>query len=286
MFTTLNINEEQRARIAPLFSMEAPPGHYITVSEMKTLITDKFDSENVAADLERKNFNNPDSKYYNMTKDQILESWARKASEAVSYGKMLDSVAEAVLETRDELAYEELLLDNSYDADYKCADIVDAFNEFISKCAAAGIEYVGREIPVCYKPEGCEMYMKGRIDCLLYNKKTNKYIIIDWKTDDNIELSPNKWSKQCLGAARDYMQMSFHTYSLQVYSYKAALLQTVLKGVNPDDITCCICNCPKTGNSGKRARVYTAYGVYDKQLLDKIYCFCAKKKAIMLKRNN
>lgn len=286
MFQTLNINEEQRAHIAPLFSMAPPEGNYITVSEMKTLITDKFDSDAVAADLERKNFNKPDSKYYNMTKEQILESWSKKAADAVNYGKMLDSVAEAVLEDRDELSYDELLLDNNYDDDARCESVVDAFNEFISKCASASIEYIAREIPVCYKPDGCNMYMKGRIDCLLYNKKTNKYIIIDWKTDDTIETEPNRWTKQCLGAARDFMQLSLHTYSLQVYSYKAALLQTVLKDVNPDDIVCCICNCPKSGNEGKRARVYTAYGEYDKNVLDKIYCFCAKKKAIMLKRNN
>lgn len=280
---TLTINEEKRKLIAPLFEKQQYAKNCITVSEIKALVTDKFDSDKVAGELEEKNFNNPDSKYYNMTKEQILTSWNNKAKESMNYGKLLDEAAKHILEKRDEDEYEMFLLDNCFDDDVKFASEVNAMNWFISSCSANGIEYIAREIPIKYDIPNTDWSVKGRIDCLLYNKKTNKYIIIDWKTDDTIDTVPNRWTKQCLGAASQLLQLNGHTYTLQIYAYKMALLHSVLKGVDSNNIQCFIVNCPKykVDDEQHLYRCYPAQFDYNEAQLEKIFAFCAKKKAIL-----
>lgn len=280
----LTTNQEKRDIIATLFEKQPYTEHYVTVSDVKTLVTDKFDSDNVACELEKKNFNNPDSKYYHMTKLQILESWDNKAKSSMNYGKLLDKTAEHILEIRDEDEFEMFLLDNNYEYDEKFSASVDAMRAFLSQCKKQGIEYIGREIPIIYNINDIGS-VKGRIDCLLYNKKEDKYIIIDWKTDDNIETIPNKYTKNCLGAASDLLQLNSHTYTLQLYSYKAALLQTVLKGTDPNKIQCFICNCPKFRTNGYAVyKLYPTQFEYNQEQLDKIYTFCIKKKQIILNK--
>lgn len=283
---TLTINEEGRKLIAPLFEKQQYAKNCITVSEIKTLVTDKFDSDKVAGELEEKNFNNHDSKYYNMTKAQILESWSNKAKESMNYGKLLDEAAEHILEKRDEDEYEMFLLDNCFDDDMKFASEVNALNDFISSCEANGIEYISREIPIKYDIPNTDWSVKGRIDCLLYNKKTNKYIIIDWKTDDTIDTVPNRWTKPCLGTASQFLQLNGHTYTLQIYAYKMALLQSALKDVEPSNIQCFIVNCPKYKTDEQHLyRCYPAQADYNEAQLEKIFAFCAKKKALLNKKN-
>lgn len=284
MLTTLNINKEKRNIINQLFGEKAYTENYVTVSDVKTLVCDKFDSDKVAGELEEKNFNNPDSKYYQMTKEQILESWNEKAKLSMNYGKLLDSAAEQLLEVRSEDEWEMFLLDNNYDCDEKFSAPVDAIQSFLKDCANKGIEYVGREIPIAYNVEGVG-YVRGRIDCLLYNKEKDKFIIIDWKTDDSIDTMPNRWTKPCLGPASAILQLNSQTYTLQVYSYKAALLQTVLKGTDPNKIQCFICNCPKYKVDGTaKYTLYPAQFDYNEEQLNKIYSFCIKKKSILNKK--
>lgn len=282
--TFLIANLEKRDIISPLFEKQPFVERYVTVSDIKTLVTDKFDSDKVAGELEEKNFNNPESKYYKMTKSQILEQWDTKSKSSMHYGKLLDQAAELLLDIRDDTEWETFLLDNNYDCDEKFSAPVDAMKSFIERCKERGVEYVGREIPVTYTIEGTGA-VKGRIDCLLYNKEKDKYIIIDWKTDDSIDTMPTKWTKPCLGPASSLMQLNAHTYTLQVYSYKAALLQTVLKGIDPNKVQCFICNCPKFKENGAaQYKLYPAQFDYNQEQLDKIYTFCLKKKQIMLKK--
>lgn len=280
----LTVNKEKQNIINSLFSKQQYVNNYITVSDVKTLVTDKFDSDKVAGELEKKNFNNHDSKYYHMTKSQILEQWDNKAKTSINYGKLLDQAAEHLLEICNEDEWKMFLLDNNYDFDEKFSAPIDAIESFLLQCKKQGIEYIAREIPIIYNIDNIGA-VKGRIDCLLYNKEKDTYIIIDWKTDDNIETTPNKYTKNCLGAASDLFQLNSHTYTLQLYSYKAALLQTVLKGTNPDKIQCFICNCPKFRTNGHAVyKLYPAQFEYNQDQLDKIYTFCIKKKQILLNK--
>lgn len=277
----IKTNSEKRDIIAPLFEKQPYVENYVSVSEVKTLVTDKFDSDKVAGELEEKNFNNPNSKYYQMTKEQILESWNEKAKSSMNYGKLLDDAAEKLLEERDDSEWEMFLLDNNFDDDEKFSATVEALKSFLEQCEKKGIEYVGREIPISYTIDGYGV-VKGRIDCLLYNKESNKYIIIDWKTDDSIDTVPSKWTKPCLGPASSLLQLNSHTYTLQIYSYKAALLQTVLKGVDQKNIQCFICNCPKFRVDGEaKYTLYPPQFEYNEEQLNKIYTFCLKKKKLL-----
>lgn len=285
--TTLKINEEQREKIAPLFSSGISAKNFVSVSEVKTLVSDKFDSDGVAQKLYEDNFNNTNSKYYGMTKQEILDSWEKKAKLSCDYGKLLDSTAEHLLETRNEDEYEMFLLDYSYEDDESFKNEVDGITSFLETCALGGAEYIAREIPVCYKVDD-DSVVKGRLDCLLYNPKKGNYIIIDWKSDDKIQTEADRWTKNCLGAAKDYLQINSHLYTLQLYTYKAALLQSVLKGVDPDKVLCFVCNCPKHEVAGypNKFKLYEAAFPYDEEKLNKIYSYCIKKKALSKKQEN
>lgn len=283
--------------------------NYISVTDVKAMLSTPFDGDKVASGLVDKYYNDPTSKYYKLTKEQILESWSNKGAISMEYGRLLDECANQLLEVQDEDEWEMFLLDNNYDDDDRFKGNVDAMNSFISRLSKpslnkneSDIEYIGREIPVCYEiqDEDCNntgKYVKGRMDALFYNKELNKYIIVDWKSDEKIDTMPTRWTKNCLGAAKDFPQISWYLYSIQLYTYKMALLQTWLKDVDPSNIECFICNCPKTPYTDEHDETrnltasvpYNLYKMafdYDTSLLNKIYSFALKKKLLQLKKTH
>lgn len=265
----------------------------ISVSKVKTLITPKFDGETVAAGLESRYFNDPTSKYYNMSKESILESWANKGAESMEYGKLLDSTAEQVLEIQDDDEFEMFALDNGYEDDERFTGIVDTFKGFYIDLVNKGyIEYVGREIPIYYNNSENDLSIIGRIDALFYNSKTNKWMIIDWKSDEQIKTTVNRYTERCLGPVKSLYNLSWYLYTIQLHTYKAALLQNyLLKGTKPEDVEVYICNISQKpyqdeNDLVKNKRDYKLFGEafkYDEDLLNKIYVFSLKKDKLSKK---
>lgn len=277
--------------------------NYISVTDVKAMVSSPFDSDGIATNLVNKYYNDPTSKWYKLSKEQILESWSNKGALSMEYGKLLDECANQLLEVQDDEEYEMFLLDNNYDDDERFKGNVDAMNAFIDRLAKRNkngenkeneIEFIGREIPVCYEIEDGK-YVKGRIDALFYNKFTKDWIIVDWKSDEKIETNTTKWTKSCLGPAKNYPQISWYLYSIQLYTYKMALLQTWLKDVDQSHIKCFICNCPKTPYTDEHDETknlttsvpYNLYKMafeYEPETLNKIYSFALKKKLLQIRK--
>lgn len=265
----------------------------ISVSKVKTLIAPKFDGETIAAGLESRYFNDPTSKYYKMSKESILESWADKGAVSMEYGKLLDSTVEQVLEIQDEEEFEMFTLDNNYEYDERFTRIVDTFMGFyIDLVNKAYIEYVGREIPIYYNNTENDLSVIGRIDALFYNSKTNKWMIIDWKSDDQIKTMVNRYTEHCLGPAKPLYNLSWYLYTIQLHTYKAALLQNYLpEGTKTEDVEVYICNIPQKpyqdeNDLAKNKHDYKLFGEafkYDEELLNKIYAFSLKKDKLSKK---
>ena len=86
--------------------------NYISVTDVKAMVSSPFDSDGIASNLVNKYYNDSTSKYYHLSKEQILESWSNKGALSMEYGKLLDECANQLLEVQDDEEYEMFLLDN------------------------------------------------------------------------------------------------------------------------------------------------------------------------------
>lgn len=265
----------------------------ISVSKVKTLIAPKFDGDKVASGLVERYFNDSSSQYYQMTKENILESWSSKGATSIEYGKLLDSTAEQIFEVQDEDELEMFTLDNNYDNDDRFKNIVDTLIEFNNDLSNKGyIEYVGREIPIYYNNIEDDLTVIGRIDALFYNSKSKKWMIIDWKSDEQIKTTVNKYTEHCLGPAKTLYNLSWYLYTLQLHTYKAALLQNYLpEETTQEQVEVYVCNIPQKPYEDKNDLVlnrhpYKLFGEafnYDEEFLNKIYQFSYKKDKLLKK---
>ena len=124
--------------------------------------------------------------------------------------------------------------------------------------------------------------VKGRFDALFYNEQTNKWIIIDWKSSGTIDTVTDRWTKNLLGAAKQFPALNWYTYTMQLYFYKTALLNHYLpEGTKEEDVDVCIVNLP-----GDIFKIYKAAFNYDKKLMDDIFKFGYKKNYLLHKKKS
>ena len=70
-------------------------------------------------------------------------------------------------------------------------------------------------------------------------------IIIDWKSSGTIDIVTDRWTKNLLGAAKQFPALNWYTYTMQLYFYKTALLNHYLPaGTKEEDVDVCIVNLP------------------------------------------
>ena len=63
---------------------------YLSISQVLGMLVEPFDSKGVAQKTHDKHFNNPESQYYQMSVEQIMEAWSAKGAESCKYGSLLD----------------------------------------------------------------------------------------------------------------------------------------------------------------------------------------------------
>ena len=253
---------------------------YISISQILGLLSEPFDRDGVAQRTCDNNYNNPESKYFNKTKDEIIAMWDAKVTESLRYGKLLDDYIGVVLEgTEDDKEIYEL--DNDVDGDSRLNGIIVSFNKFLDQIKdRPEITYVTREKTLYYNFG--DFNVKGRFDALFYNEKTNKWIVIDWKSSGTIDTVPNKWTKNLLGTAKQFPALNWYTYTMQLYCYKTALLNHYLpEGTKEEDVDVCIVNLP-----GDIFKIYKAAFNYDKKLMDDIFKFGYKKNCLLNKKKS
>ena len=149
------------------------------------------------------------------------------------------------------------------------------------------IVFVAREITLYYKIG--EHYVKGRFDALFYDTIKNKWIVVDWKTSGTVETKPTMWTTKLLGPARVFDALNWNTYTMQVYFYKTALVESsyLPEGTTFDDIDVCIVNFPgREFEDGKLYKKYPKAFEYDKDQMDGIFTFGIKKNILLNKKNS
>jgi len=263
----------------------------ISISTALDTLFTPFDTEGVAANTYNKHFNNPQSEYYHMTVEQIMEVWSAKGATSTHYGSLLDDYIGSILTGTDN-DRRLFKLDNGYDYDERLHSLCDSFDNFYSVLSKSGdTEFIDREKYLYLKVKdpdtGEDMYMYGRFDALFRNKRTGKYILIDWKSSGTIDKVANKWTKKMLGPMFKYPQLNWFRYTLQLYFYKQALLEGgyLPEGTSPDDIIVMIVNLPGKiiEDVGTNYQTHTGAMPYDNNIMNTFYKFAIQKTNLMKK---
>ena len=255
-----------------------------SISTILSMVQEPFDQKGVAQKTFDKRFNDPESEYYQMTVDQIIEKWQQKGQISLQYGRLNDNYIGIVLEgTEDDkdLFY----LDNDVDGDERLNTQVRAFDEFMNDLPEH-IVFVAREVTLYYKID--DHYVKGRFDALFYDTEKKKWIIVDWKTSGTVDTEPTRYTTKLLGPARIFNALNWYTYTMQLYFYKTALVESgyLPEGTTSDDIEICIVNFPgREFENGKLYKKYPKAFDYDKDLMDGIFTFGIKKNILLTKKN-
>lgn len=259
----------------------------ISISAVLGLISEPFDSEGVATKTYNKHFNNPNSEYYKMTVQEIMDKWAAKGAASCHYGSLLDNYIGLILEKADEMDMEMFKLDYDFDGDERLQGVCNSFDRFVEDYLNTHPElvFVTREQTVYLKiSEG--NYIKGRFDALFYNTQTNRYLIVDWKSSGSVDKKTTPWTGKLLGPAKDIYALNHNTYTLQTYFYKTAL---ETEGYIPEgaEVDCIIVQLPGTvvAESNDVYCVHDTAFPYDKELMLKIFDYAFKKNLILEKKN-
>lgn len=261
----------------------------ISISTILSMIAEPFNRDKVVDLTYNKHYNNPESQYYHKSKDEIVEMWEAKGAVSRHYGQMLDDYIGNVLTgTQDSIKL--FKLDNNYDNDERLKGLCSSFDNFYSVLSTSGdTEFVDRERTVYYKveipnpdnnDEILSYYVKGRFDALFYNKRTNKYIVVDWKSSGSIDKKTTPWTKKLLGPMNKFPELNWYTYTTQLYFYKKTLIANYLpEGTNEDDVMVLIVNLPGKiiTESGMDFGVHYPAYKYDSLLLDQLYNYAIIK---------
>jgi len=124
--------------------------------------------------------------------------------------------------------------------------------------------------------------IKGRFDALFRNKKTGKWVIIDWKSSKSIDVA-NKWEK-LLGPVKTLDNCNYNTYTIQGYFYKTALLNGYLpEGTTENDVEFLIVQLPGfvIPNTNDNFKIWKPSFKYDKNLMERIFEFAIKKNNLL-----
>lgn len=266
----------------------------LSISNALNMLLTPFDSEGVSQKVYENHYDNPQSEYYHMTAEQIREAWSAKGATSTHYGSLLDDYIGCIL-TGNENDLRLFKLDNGYDYDERLHCLCDSFDNFYSVLSKSGdTEFIDREKYLYLKvknpfhnEEGQNeyMYMYGRFDALFRNKRTGKYILIDWKSSGTVDKVADKWTKKMLGPMFKYPQLNWYQYTLQLYFYKQALLNSgyLPEGTSPDDIVVMIVNLPGKiiEGCGQNYQIHQGAIPYNETELNNFYEFAIKKYILL-----
>lgn len=208
----------------------------LSVSVVTHLFKEHFDSETKAVETSQRNWDNPKSKYYRMTPDEILTQWKLKSEEACAHGTSTHEFAESLF----------YYMTGQYDK------ILPAFKDrltpdygFESKTPKedAAIKFY-QDIPKCIVPILAETKVydidlgyAGTFDILFYydatlDGKKDEYsglVVMDWKTNE--DLYKNFMEKKLLTPFENLLDMPLSVYKLQLSLYQICLENIGMKTV-------------------------------------------------------
>lgn len=187
-----------------------------SVSKIVEVMHAPFDKEGVANKTFSKYFNDPNSKYYHMSVQEIIDSWNAKAELGRNNGKILDTYIGMILENHEskdilekyKTSLSEIVATN------KC----NIFDKFYKENVENKLEYVTREQILHDETTG----VVGRFDALFLKNDANfpgvqNLLLIDWKNTEKIETS-NLYNK-LKGPLYKYDDCELNRYTIQLYIY-------------------------------------------------------------------
>ena len=156
-----------------LYKIDGSSEGYVSVTTLNHGYFAHFDAEKIVNNLlsNKKRMADPTYKYYGMTKESILESWAANGKQASEAGTLMHYDIECY--------YNEMPVVND-SVEYKL------FQMFVKEYPQ--LEAFRTEWTVFYE----EAKIAGSIDMVFKNKDTGKYEIYDWKRVKEINMSAFK----------------------------------------------------------------------------------------------
>jgi ATP-dependent exoDNAse (exonuclease V) beta subunit len=167
-----------------------------------------FDKEGVAKKQFIEHFDDPSSKYYHMTVEEIIAQWEEKGKFGRENGKALDKFIGMILE-KDES--QEVLDKYTSSLNEVAGNKCKQWQKFYLSNIKGKIEFVGRELMLHSEKLG----VNGRLDALFL--KGDTLLLIDWKNNDKIS-TENSYEK-CKGPLYEYDASDLNIYTVQVYIY-------------------------------------------------------------------
>lgn len=254
----------------------------ISISDVIGMLTPEFDSKAIAQKSYDKHYDDPESKYYHMTQEEILEAWEQKGAESREYGSNLDEYIGLRLTGHPNDV--EIFKMDKVDGDERMEGLCESFEKFYDQYVANGpLEYIDREQYVYYPidVDGEKWYVRGRFDALFYNTEKHHYVINDWKSNGEIDIKPNRWTKKLYGPAKELYDLSGIKYTIQVFFYKHGL-----EYQKPEEVVdVAITNLPGFDvNHYPQVYVYGPQFKYSKEFMDKLFVYAIKKKKLLENR--
>lgn len=191
----------------------------ISVSSIIHNISNEFDKELQSQRCFEKYYNDPNSKYYNKTKDDILKLWEEKSTIGKTNGSLLDKFIDFYTKQLYSDNFDENNIYNFLDAEEyhqsiynKCLNFKLFYENYIIK---NNINFIGNEIWMIDDINN----VIGRLDALFMYK--DELLVIDWKQNETISID-NKF-QHLLGPLNMYDDCDLNKYTIQVYLYKFIL---------------------------------------------------------------
>ena len=253
-------------------------GKTMSVSKLLGYLHKEFDREGMAEKCSKKGFDDPESKYYKMTPEMIVESWEVKSTQSKSLGSNVDNYIGTMLTNQENL--EKWKLDTNYDYDTQLKNKCDGFDQFYKILTEkTDYQYCCREEKMYVFSNKSNEWINGRFDCLFYSPSLNKYLLIDWKTSGSID-KENKWEKM-FGPVYDKDACNLNEYTIQLQMYKKALSE-IYKIAPAENIDTYICQFLEEPNKlGNYYQLYKEAFPYNSELLDNIIEFTYKKSRMV-----
>lgn len=238
----------------------------LSVSKLNEYLKEPFDEITMAENCYQKGLKDPTYKYAGMNVNEILTQWHDKANESKHYGRLLDEYTDLLFNKKDN-DLELWKLNNNFNNDNRLNNYCKGIEQFIDFIILnTNYYYVGREIPIFYENKNGDK-INGRLDFLLYDDNTDSYIIIDWKTTENITIK-NNYNKQLLGPAYMLDECDMNLYTIQLFIYKLALVNTY-KLTTANKISTYVCNLLRNSDNNIYYKLYKPNFVYNENLLNK-----------------
>ena len=186
-----------------------------SVSKIVEVMHEPFDKEGVANKTFSKHFNDPNSKYYHMSVQEIIASWNAKAELGRNNGKVLDTYIGMILENHES---KEILEKYKASLNEIAANKCNVFDKFYNENIVNKLEFLTREQMLHDETKG----VVGRFDAMFLKNDVRipgvqNLLLIDWKNTEKIETS-NSYSR-LKGPLYKYDDCELNRYTIQLYIY-------------------------------------------------------------------